>query len=87
MAYRGDVTQGLLQPSLWERLRQRMQRNYRAVTGETMAVVSIDHNPTDRKPVAWRYACSMNGQGYDTKFSEHKPEESDYVHDVTPLYE
>lgn len=46
MASRGQLLDGKrLPPALWEMLRQRLQRIYRNATGETLAVLSIDHTP------------------------------------------
>lgn len=46
MASRGQLPTGKrLPPALWENLRQRLQRIYRNATGESLAVLSIEHTP------------------------------------------
>lgn len=38
------------------------------------------------QPVAWTWADTRNGQGYDTTFSEYEPTPAPWVHDPVPLY-
>ena len=44
-----SLSSGYLHPRLWEALRLELQTRYRRATGETMAVIAIENNPTEGK--------------------------------------
>ena len=41
----------------------------------------------DVEPVAWRWESCANSQGWNTRYGCEKPEPSDYITDIVPLYD
>ena len=49
------------------------------------ALPAVQPSP-DVEPVAWRWESCANSQGWNTRYGCEKPEPSDYITDIVPLY-